>query len=103
MSRYEGRRTKAGAIVTVNGEILDPRFDLQNHSPSGFEWGYAGSGPAQLALAILADYLNDDVQAMNLHQRFKWTIIAGLPEAWTLTGGEVERAVQSIIRLEKGV
>jgi hypothetical protein len=28
---------------------------IRNHSPSGFEFGYNGSGPAQLALAILAD------------------------------------------------
>jgi len=28
-----------------------PRSDLRNHSPNGFEWGYSGSGPAQLALA----------------------------------------------------
>lgn len=24
-----------------------------NHSPDGFQWGYSGSGPSQLALAIL--------------------------------------------------
>lgn len=24
-----------------------------NHSPTGFEWGYLGSGPSQLAYAIL--------------------------------------------------
>jgi hypothetical protein len=27
-----------------------------NHSPTGFEWGYNGSGPAQLAYAILRTY-----------------------------------------------
>ena len=32
---------------------LDPRYDLRNHSPTGFAWGYGGSGPSQLALAIL--------------------------------------------------
>ncbi len=35
---------------------LGPRLDLANHSPDGFSWGYGGSGPAQLALAILADH-----------------------------------------------
>jgi len=29
---------------------------LWNHSPDGFEWGYGGSGPAQLALAIYQDF-----------------------------------------------
>ena len=60
MSRYEGRRTPAGPIVTVDGHLLDPRLDLRNHSPTGFEWGYAGSGSAQLALALLADHMRDD-------------------------------------------
>ena len=28
---------------------LNPRLDLWSHSPTGFEWGYPGSGPAQLS------------------------------------------------------
>ena len=102
MSVYEGRRSKAGAIVTVDGEFLDPRHDLANHSPSGLEWGYCGSGPAQLALAILAHHFKDDRRALDLHQRFKWSIVAGLPDAWKLTSNEVERAIQAILRMEKG-
>jgi hypothetical protein len=97
MIQYEGHRTKAGPVVTVNGEPLDPRHDLHNHSPDGFEWGYPGSGPAQLALAILADHLRDDEQAMNLHQRFKWAVVAELPERkWTLTSKQIETALQSL-------
>lgn len=43
---------------------LEPRHDLRNHSPDGFEWGYSGSGPAQLALALAADVLGDDDRAV---------------------------------------
>jgi hypothetical protein len=57
---------------------LDPRLDLYNHSPTGFEVGYGGSGPAQTALAILADHLGDDERAVRLHQAFKWAVIATL-------------------------
>lgn len=97
MTRYEGRRTKAGPIVTVNGDDLDPRFDLRNHSPSGLEWGYAGSGPAQLALAILADHLKDDAKALELHQSFKFAVITKLPRpGWTLTSDQVTEAVGSL-------
>jgi hypothetical protein len=41
--------------VLVDGVKLDPKPSqkLRNHSPDGFAWGYPGSGPAQLALAIL--------------------------------------------------
>jgi hypothetical protein len=42
-------------VVTVDGHVLDPERSraLRDHSPDGFAWGYGGSGPAQLALAIL--------------------------------------------------
>jgi hypothetical protein len=55
---------------------LNPRNDLYNHSPDGFEVGYHGSGPAQTALAILADHLRDDERAVRLHQEFKRAVIA---------------------------
>lgn len=45
------------------------------HSPSGFEWGYGGSGPADLALNILAMCVPLR-QAYQLHQDFKWKFIA---------------------------
>jgi len=95
--KYEGCRTKAGPVVTVDGEPLDPRHDLHNHSPDGFEWGYPGSGPAQLALAILADHLEDDEEAINLHQRFKWEVVTKLPERrWTLTSRDIDAALHRI-------
>ena len=30
------------------------------HSPTGFGWGYGGSGPGDAALSILADYFQED-------------------------------------------
>jgi hypothetical protein len=60
------------------------RQDLRNHSPDGPNWGYGGSGPAQLALALLADVAPDFV-AERLYQRFKFEVVAGLGhDAWTL-------------------
>jgi len=59
-------------------KTLNRRRTLRNHSPTGFEWGYGGSGPAQLALAILAEHLGDDRGALNLYQDFKWACIAQL-------------------------
>lgn len=97
MNRYKGWREGCAAIVTVNDGRLNPRWDLYNHSPSGFEWGYCGSGPAQLALAILSHHLSDDWEALNLYQRFKWTVIAELPfKSWTLTSEDIDSALASI-------
>jgi len=96
MKIYQGCR-KGQNTVRVDGPPLDPRLDLRKHSPTGFEWGYGGSGPAQLALAILTDHLGDDEQALNLYQRFKWQVIAELPyKRWTLTSEEIDRAIQAI-------
>jgi len=34
-----------------------PLKHIVRHSPSGFQWGYNGSGPSDLALAVLADLI----------------------------------------------
>jgi len=95
MRHYSGRREGQAAIVTVDGRRLNPRFDLRNHSPTGFEWGYAGSGPAQLALAILADHCRSAEEALNLYQRFKWAVVAELPyPEWILTSEDIEISLQ---------
>ncbi len=97
MKRYQGKREGAVLVVTVNGCPLKPRLDLWNHSPCGFECGYGGSGPAQLALAILADHLGDDGQAVALHQDFKWRVVAKLPRpGWTLTSDQIQEVLASL-------
>lgn len=97
MKRYEGVRSGRAVDVTVNGQPLDPRLDLWNHSPTGFEWGYGGSGPAQLALAILADCLGNDMAALERYQRYKEVVIARLPyRSWTLTSQEIQRVLEAI-------
>jgi hypothetical protein len=103
MKTYHGSRTELGVAVVVeeNGQSrgLDPRFDLRNHSPTGFEWGYSGSGPAQLALALAADVLGDDERAQDLYQRFKFKVIGGLPhEGWVLTEDRIRSTLQAMER-----
>lgn len=80
-TRYKGiaRPSGGGCTVTFEGEVLHPRHDLRNHSPEGFQWGYAGSGPAQLALAILAHHTRDDDKAVKHYQRFKFDVLARWP------------------------
>ena len=94
MKRYEGTRQNGLADVRVNGVPLNPRLDLWNHSPNGFNWGYAGSGAAQLAVALLADCLGDDEEAIGWHQDFKAAVVAGLShEGWTLTEEEIRNTI----------
>lgn len=63
---------------------LPPRLDLRNHSPTGLSWGYAGSGPAQLALALLADATGKDDLALCYYQQYKAEVVAKLPDNWQL-------------------
>jgi hypothetical protein len=101
MKTYQGKREGYAAFVTVDGRPLNPRLDLYNHSPTGFEWGYCGSGPAQLALALLADHFGDDRQALDFYQRFKWAVVVELPyRGWILTSGDIDLALQSIKKQE---
>ena len=83
--------TWASREVTVGGEPLSPCESLAvaRHSPDGFNWGYGGSGPAQLALAILLRFA-DRATAVRHYQAFKWACIANLPEAdFRLRGKDV--------------
>ena len=76
-------------------EPLAPRNDLRNHSPTGFSWGYNGSGPAQLALAILADAASDPV-ATSLYQVLKDEIVSHWHgEEFTLTGDRLQEWLES--------
>ena len=66
-------------IVIVSGKQLLPERSqkLVNHSPDGFSWGYVGSGPSQLSLAILLEFMPSDL-ALKYYQRFKWNVVAKL-------------------------
>ena len=96
MKVYEGGRGLAGAVVTVDGRKLDPRLDLKRLSRAGFEWTYEGAGPAQLALALLADHLGDDQRALQHHEAFMREVIADLDNAWRLTSDEIDAALARI-------
>ena len=96
MKTYVGGRSLAGAEVTVDGQPLDPRFDLKRLSPTGFEWTYEGNGPAQLALALLADHLGDDTQALALYEYFMRVVVADLDNSWELTSAEIDAALKGV-------
>jgi hypothetical protein len=79
--------------VTKDGRVLSPRPSQKvfNHSPDGFSWGYGGSGPAQLALALLLEVIGNRERAVRLYQHFKWEVIAMLlkEESWEMTSEQI--------------
>ena len=96
MKIYEGARTIDGIRVLVDGKPLDERTDIRLFSTSGFEWTYAGNAPRQLALALLANYLNDDDMALQLSESFMNTVVTDLDNDWKLTGDEVATVLESL-------
>lgn len=79
--QYRGVKTESGQChVFRDTQLLSPERSQKvlNHSPEGFSWGYGGSGPAQLALALLLDVTDDVAMSRSLHQRFKAEVIAKL-------------------------
>jgi uncharacterized protein DUF6166 len=92
MKTYCGKR---GGTVSVDERPLPLRLDLANHSPTGFAWGYGGSGPAQLALAMLADCFGDEL-ALQWYQPFKFRVIAGLPDDWSLSEQQVRDVIADL-------
>ncbi len=95
-STYSGLRQADGAtFVTVDGRPLGPRTDVRKESSTAFDWGYQGrGGPAQLALAILADHYADDQKARRFYEHFLRRVIGSLPsDRWIMTGEEIDAAL----------
>lgn len=67
--------------VWLNGEPLplEPSLKLRNHSPTGFSWGFLGSGPSQLALALMLELYGPE-RALDCYMRFKEEVIGRLPQ-----------------------
>lgn len=100
-------RDEAGRVFTNV-----PHFAV-DHSPSGYEFGYAGSGPADLALNICEALVRDlgiggrrirvydgevFAEAQRIHQDFKFRYIAGVArEGATIDYNEAASWVQARI------
>jgi hypothetical protein len=109
MKTYLGTRTAQGVTVLVEtGKRKRPLRHIPFHSPDGFEWGYGGSGPADLALAILVDHFKErppskgwqaarlfdrwarHAQAWKYHQDFKREFVAMWSGGWMLHDQEID-------------
>ena len=91
-------------IVLIDGDVLplEPSLKVRNHSPSGFSWGYGGSGPAQLSLAILLEVYDREI-AERYYQNFKWDVIARLPRADFRVAMDFTTIPPRIVENKKGV
>lgn len=92
---YAGRRLDNGdTIVEVHeGEItreLKIGPGIRGQNVTGFEWGSAGIGAAQLALTILADFTGK-APDVSQYQLFKHKFIQGIQDdRWLITGNQIQ-------------
>ena len=100
MKVYAGKRGDDAVVVTVDGQPLDPRADLRDFGADCFEWGYEGSGPNQLAFAILADHMGAE-GALTHYRRFVRDVIAEIEgNEWRLTTDNVaDRLREEIVEV----
>ena len=107
MTTYKGYKHSACGpqLVVKDDDILSPAPSqrLWNHSPSGFQWGYGGSGPAQLALALLLDATGDPELSVRLHQAFKWGFVALWGDTWEITDLDIRVWVENQARLARQI
>jgi hypothetical protein len=79
----------------------DRSLELVRHSPGGFDWGYTGSGPAQLACALLLDYFDDESVAHQHYIQFRDEVVSqlvcgGPADCWHLTGEDIRVALAEV-------
>ena len=79
-----------------NTEILN---NMGYHSPDGFQIGYAGSGPADLAYSILTDYMirSNNIDLVDIpgrveiyHQLFKNDFIVEAKESLSIDSNTIK-------------
>lgn len=71
-------------------------LEIVNHSPTGFSWGYCGSGPHQTALAILVDYFQGNVELAKKHYNtLVFKKISGYDQLkeFILTGDQIQEVL----------
>lgn len=98
MKIYEAiRHEERGVVATVRVGEDGPRDELFHHvqhSPTGFEMGYQGSGPADLARSICWDVLGREPHPV-AYQAVKDQVVSQSRDAFAVTSDEVLRIMRA--------
>ena len=95
MKIFRGRKTDAGCIVELDNESYRTKISLEkslkiaDHSPDGFQWRYSGSGPAQLAAAILYEITDDVELSRAYYELFKHDHVSQWNDTFEISEFEV--------------
>lgn len=114
---YQGRRVPTVTVLVLDDETKKARMlnpgpsqRIKNHSPDGFNFGYLGSGPSQLALALLLDAIGETpleerpssetapVLAERWYQEFKNTFVSQWNEdTFRITRAEIANWLRTVV------
>lgn len=90
MKTYTGDRTIDGIKVLADGQLLPDRIDLRRYAEMGFEWGYEGAEPRQLAFALLLDHTGNLNLSADSSESFMKVMVANFDNEWSITSADIE-------------
>ena len=95
MKIIRGRKSGLDCVVELDNESYRTKLSLEkslkiaDHSPDGFQWGYSGSGPAQLAAAILYEITDDVELSRTYYELFKHDHVSQWNDTFEISEFEV--------------
>ena len=96
-SRYPNKKVAVENIETGSVNPLNIRHDLCDHSKD-FDWGYSGSGPAQLSFAILFNLFGNKEIAEILKGSFKNDFVSNFQNDWFIKSDEILQWAKIVIK-----
>jgi len=100
MKKYFGKQSENIDIFVKEDGKIKKLAHIVRHSPTGFQFGYGGSGPADTALSILTDCVGADV-ANAFYQKFKSEFVASWGDSFEITAKEIKDWLRLITKDEK--
>ena len=95
MKIIRGRKSGLDCVVELDNESYRTKLSLEkslkiaDHSPDGFQWGYSGSGAAQLAAAILYEITDDVELSRTYYELFKHDHVSQWEDTFEISEFEV--------------
>ena len=99
---FRGKKTENDRIVEIeqDGNVsllpLGPSLEIADPSPDGFNWGYNGSGSAQLSLGILYEVTSNAKLALEYYPFFKSDHVSRWGEHWEMSEREVREWLRAV-------
>ena len=102
MKIFRGRKIGMDCVVQITDEDYTTQLSLKkslqvvDHSPDGFQWGYQGSGPSQLAAAILNEVTEDPEITREYYELFKHDHVSQWADDFEINDFQVRDWLRSV-------